>query len=135
MEGMKKTKSMLFHQYSWNSEVETTWISLICWHHKTSNPYPHRYDRFRSFFYYICMKVNNFFLRFNCSVIYCQNIGNKATFNNCIVARYIRFRDTYQVHIEIWRAYFHTLLIGWSVVNINKSANKGVAFFQGFLCN
>ena len=37
MEGMKKIKSMLFHQYSWNSEVETTWISLIGWHHKTSS--------------------------------------------------------------------------------------------------
>ena len=36
MEGMKKMKSMSFHQYSWNSEVETTWISLIGWHHKTS---------------------------------------------------------------------------------------------------
>ena len=39
MEGMKKIKSMLFHQYSWNSEVETTWISLIGWPHKTSNKY------------------------------------------------------------------------------------------------
>ena len=37
MEGMKKIKSTSFHQYSWNSEVETTWISLIGWHHKTSN--------------------------------------------------------------------------------------------------
>ena len=27
---------MLLHQYSWNSEVETTWISLIGWPHKTS---------------------------------------------------------------------------------------------------
>ena len=27
---------MSFHQYSWNSEVETTWISLIGWQHKTS---------------------------------------------------------------------------------------------------
>ena len=36
MEGMKKIKSTLFHQYSWNSEVETTWISLIGCHHKTS---------------------------------------------------------------------------------------------------
>ena len=30
---------MSFHQYSWNSEVEATWISLIGWHHKTSNTY------------------------------------------------------------------------------------------------
>ena len=30
-------KSMSFHQYSWNSEVDTTWISLIGWHHKTSS--------------------------------------------------------------------------------------------------
>ena len=37
MEGMKKIKSTSFHQYSWNSEVETIWISLIGWHHKTSN--------------------------------------------------------------------------------------------------
>ena len=37
MEGTKEIKSTLFHQYSWNSEVETTWISLIGWHHKTSN--------------------------------------------------------------------------------------------------
>ena len=36
MEGTKKIKSMSFHQYSWNSEVETTWISSIGWHHKTS---------------------------------------------------------------------------------------------------
>ena len=35
MEGKKKIKSTSFHQYSWNSEVETTWISLIGWHHKT----------------------------------------------------------------------------------------------------
>ena len=32
-------KSMLFHKYSWNSEVETIWISLIGWHYKTSNIY------------------------------------------------------------------------------------------------
>ena len=36
MEGTKKIKSMSLHQYSWNSEVEKTWISLIDWHHKTS---------------------------------------------------------------------------------------------------
>ena len=36
MEGTKKIKSMSSHQFSWNSEVEATWISLICWHHKTS---------------------------------------------------------------------------------------------------
>ena len=29
--------SRSFHQNSWNSEVETAWISLICWQHKTSN--------------------------------------------------------------------------------------------------
>ena len=28
---------MSFHQYSWNSEVDTTWISLIHWHHKKSS--------------------------------------------------------------------------------------------------
>ena len=39
MEGTKKIKSMSFHQYSWISEVETTWISLIGWHHKTSSIY------------------------------------------------------------------------------------------------
>ena len=37
MEGTKKIKSTSFHQYSWNSEVETTWISLIGWQHKTSS--------------------------------------------------------------------------------------------------
>ena len=26
----------MFHQYSSNSEVETTWIRLICWSYKTS---------------------------------------------------------------------------------------------------
>ena len=36
---MKKIKSTSFHQYSWSSEVETTWISLFGWHHKTSNTY------------------------------------------------------------------------------------------------
>ena len=40
MDGMEKMKSMSFHPYSWNSEVETTWISLIGWHHKTSNVQP-----------------------------------------------------------------------------------------------
>ena len=30
---------MSFHQYSWNSEVDTTWISLIGSPHKTSNTY------------------------------------------------------------------------------------------------
>ena len=39
MEGTKKIKSTSFHQYSWNSEVETNWISLIGWHHKTSSIY------------------------------------------------------------------------------------------------
>ena len=43
MEGTKKIKSMSFHQYSGNSEVETTWISLIGWHHKTSTIYQHGY--------------------------------------------------------------------------------------------
>ena len=33
----KKLKSI--HQYSWNSEVETTWISLLFWPHRTSNTY------------------------------------------------------------------------------------------------
>ena len=37
MEGTKKIKSTSFHQYSWNFEVETTWISLIGWQHKTSS--------------------------------------------------------------------------------------------------
>ena len=43
MEGTKKIKSTSFHQYSWNSEVETTWISLIGWYHKTSSVYWHDY--------------------------------------------------------------------------------------------
>ena len=37
--GRKKIKSTSFHQYSWNSEVETTWISMIGWHNKTSKGY------------------------------------------------------------------------------------------------
>ena len=41
MEGTKKIKSTSFHQYSWNYEVETTWINLIGWHHKTSSKYCH----------------------------------------------------------------------------------------------
>ena len=40
MEETKKIKSTSFHQYSWNSEVETKWISLIVWHHNTSNKHP-----------------------------------------------------------------------------------------------
>ena len=39
MEGTKKIKSTSFHHYSRNSEVETTWISLIGWPHKTSSMY------------------------------------------------------------------------------------------------
>jgi hypothetical protein len=31
----KNFKKMSFHQYSWNSEVEKTWISLIGWPHKS----------------------------------------------------------------------------------------------------
>ena len=38
MEGTKK-KSTSFQEYSWNSEVEATWISLIGWHNKTSTIY------------------------------------------------------------------------------------------------
>ena len=34
--GTQKFKSRLFHQFSWNFEAETTWISLICWLHKVS---------------------------------------------------------------------------------------------------
>ena len=37
--GEKKIKPRSFHQYSWNSEVEITWISLIGWHRKTSSEY------------------------------------------------------------------------------------------------
>ena len=37
--GQKKIKTTSFHQYSWNSKVEKTWISLIGWHQKTSNKY------------------------------------------------------------------------------------------------
>ena len=33
----KKIKTTSFDQYSWNSKVEKTWISLIGWPHKTSN--------------------------------------------------------------------------------------------------
>ena len=33
---------MPFHQYSWNSDVETTWISLIGWAQKMSHPYHQR---------------------------------------------------------------------------------------------
>ena len=45
MEGTKKIKSKSFHQYSWNSEVETIWISLIGWHHKTSTIYIPKQNR------------------------------------------------------------------------------------------
>ena len=33
------TKWRVRKKYSWNSEVETTWIILIGWHHKTSTMY------------------------------------------------------------------------------------------------
>jgi hypothetical protein len=39
VEGTKKLKTMSFHQYSWNSEVETTWISLNGWPYKMSTVY------------------------------------------------------------------------------------------------
>ena len=38
--GTKKLKPRSFHQYSWNSEVETSWISWIHWPHKTSSQQP-----------------------------------------------------------------------------------------------
>ena len=37
--GTKKIKTTLFHWYSWNSELETTWNSWIGWRHRTSNTY------------------------------------------------------------------------------------------------
>ena len=49
MEGTKKVKSRSIHQYSWNSEVETTWNGLIGWRHRTSNTYT--YIRTVSFSY------------------------------------------------------------------------------------
>ena len=36
---MEETKKTSFHQCSWNYAVETTWNSLIGWHHKTSIMY------------------------------------------------------------------------------------------------
>ena len=39
VEGMKKIKTMLFHWYSWNSEVKVFWISLIGWPQKKSSTY------------------------------------------------------------------------------------------------
>ena len=39
VEGMKKIKTMLFHWYSWNSEVKVFWISLIGWPQKTFSAY------------------------------------------------------------------------------------------------
>jgi len=35
----KNKINVAFHQYSWNSDVEATWISLIGWPHKTSTAY------------------------------------------------------------------------------------------------
>ena len=40
--GQKKMKPKSFHQYSWNSEVETTWINLICWPYRTSSTVLHK---------------------------------------------------------------------------------------------
>ena len=37
--GTNKIQTISFHQYSWNSEVETSWISLIGWPHRTSSKY------------------------------------------------------------------------------------------------
>ena len=37
--GTKKKILSSFHPYSWNSEVETTWKSLIDWRHRTFNIY------------------------------------------------------------------------------------------------
>ena len=34
-----KNKNNIFHELSWNSEVETSWISLIGWPYKMSNTY------------------------------------------------------------------------------------------------
>ena len=37
--GTKKLKSKPFNQYSWSSEVESTWTSLIHWPYRTSSMY------------------------------------------------------------------------------------------------
>ena len=51
MEGTKQIKLISFHQCSINYEVETTWICLISWDHKTS--ILSRYILLLSFFLYI----------------------------------------------------------------------------------
>ena len=57
--GWKKIKSTSFHQYSWNSEVETTWISLIGWHHKTSNTYPEKSDHGRKDLFLLSKRLSS----------------------------------------------------------------------------
>ena len=64
MEGTKKIKSTSFHQYSWNSEVETTWISLIGWHHKTS------------IIYLFCMKIEYTYLPTGCLISKRHNVNS-----------------------------------------------------------
>ena len=34
--GRSLMKKMFFHKSSWNSELDTAWLSLICWPHRVS---------------------------------------------------------------------------------------------------
>ena len=75
--------SRSFHQYSWSSEVETTWKSLICWWHRTSNIYSCYCQFFpRTNFKSLFARFNSNFMRRQLSIKFqllvpCPPIGPK----------------------------------------------------------
>ena len=99
MEGTKKMKSMSFHQYSWNSEVETTWISLIGWHHKTSSRYVHS-RRERS-----CTVAHTQWFQFAKNPQEIKFIFYEVHFHEIFLAKRIKFHDSMAIneHWIVWK--------------------------------
>ena len=65
-----KLKPRSFHQYLWNSEVETTWISLIGWPHRTSSLYYFsRWCRAEKNYIFQCAEVKNISIGISRSVV------------------------------------------------------------------
>ena len=100
MEGRKKVKSMSFHQYSWNSKVETIWISLIGWHHKTSSTYDLLYLH-KEFCIFPANKSYHYWqFRFE---VYCNNHRDWHLFfiiNFGLCLRFWGFKKTYSNHFH-----------------------------------
>ena len=93
---------MLLYQYSWNSKVETTWISLICWHHKTSITYHDTYilSSFNEIFHRFLrvrqqmMRFVNFLSGLVASLLTTEPKKQKLSPFQCITVHYSRVKKS-----------------------------------------